>query len=170
MKKRGEPLKIKDKIYLYAKSKYQAERLPLTIYIASGFLFGGKERMKTEKRKGVKAIQATTADAFNKEIEELLKVCKNPQIHYITAGLYLGAYVEYEVFEEVPETLREKYEINGDGRECQECPYFIRTKDRRYKWHFCAQKQRRVTECQGACETYYQLLEEMIAETLKEAK
>lgn len=125
--------------------------------------------MKTQRRKGVLAITSTTAEEFNREINAVLKEYDDPKVHFITQGDKLGAYVEFDTFEQVPETLAEKYELAGDQRKCSECPYFIRTKDKRYKWHFCIQKQKKITECQGACETYYQLLEELIANGLKEA-
>lgn len=125
--------------------------------------------MRIEKRKGVEAIQAPTAEEFNERINAVLKREKNANVTFITSGGMLGAYVEYETEIEIPESLAEKYELNGDTRKCHECPYFIRTKDKRYKWHFCVQKQKKVTECQGACETYYQLLEDLIENGLKEA-
>lgn len=125
--------------------------------------------MRTEKRKGVVAIQATTADEFNRQINAVLEKYDAPKVHFMTAGDKLGAYVEYDTVKEVPETLAEKYEIAGDERLCTECPYFVRTKDKRFKWHFCVQKQKKVFETQKACETYYQMLEEIIAKELKEA-
>lgn len=117
--------------------------------------------MKTRSQLHVTAIQAANAEEFNKKINAELMKRESPKITYIQ-GLPFAAYVEYMETVEIPESLREKYELNGDGRHCRECPYFVRTQDKRYKWHYCAQKQKKVTECQGACETYYQLLEEMI--------
>ena len=119
--------------------------------------------MKTKTQTRVTAIQAANADEFNRIINAELEKRDAPKITYIQ-GLPFAAYVEYQELTEVPETLKEKYELAGDARSCRECPYFVRTKDKRYKWHYCAQKQRKVTECQGACETYYQLLEELIKE------
>lgn len=124
--------------------------------------------MKQKKTKRVRAIQAINAEEFNREINAVLSETDDPKITYVVAVPFT-AYVEYDEFIEVPETLAEKYELNNDGRHCHECPYFVRTQDKRYKWHFCAQKQKRVTECQGACETYYQLLEEMIKSALEVA-
>lgn len=123
--------------------------------------------MKTITQKGVRAIREETAKAFNEQIAEILNEYGDAKINYITSGAFLGAYVEYETTKEIPETLAEKYAINNDKRYCHECPYFQRTQDKRYKWHYCVQKQKRVLECQGACETYYQLLEDMIQEAAK---
>jgi len=150
---------IKDKLHI-------KDVLPLTIKV-SGFLFGGKEKMKTITQKNVRAIREETAEAFNEQIAEILNEYGDANINYITSGAFLGAYVEYETTKEIPETLAEKYELNNDKRYCHECPYFQRTQDKRYKWHYCVQKQKRVTECQGACETYYQLLEDIIQEAAK---
>lgn len=123
--------------------------------------------MKRITQKGVQAIKADTAEAFNEQIAAILNEHAEAKVSYITSGTFLGAYVEYETLKEIPETLSEKYEMNGDKRFCCQCPYFQRTQDKRYKWHYCVQKQKRVTECQGACETYYQLLEDMIQEAAK---
>lgn len=125
--------------------------------------------MRIEKRKGVVAIQATTPEEFNRQINSVLEKYDAPKVHFITSGDKLGAYVEYDTTKEVPETLAEKYELAGDERPCTECPYFVRTKDRRFKWHYCIQKQKKVFESQRACDTYYQILEETIAEEMKEA-
>lgn len=122
--------------------------------------------MKTEKRKGVIAVKTATAEEFNEQINAVLSKHKNATVHFMTGGEMLGAYVEYETVLEIPETLVEEYELKGAGKKCHECPYFVRTKDKRFKWHYCAQRQSKVTECQGACEAYYQLLDQM---TIKEA-
>lgn len=119
--------------------------------------------MKQRRQKGVTAIQTATAEDFNREINAELQKHGDGKITFVTSVPFT-AYVEYEELVEVPETLAEKYELENDARYCHECPYFVRTQDKRYKWHFCVQKQKKVTECQGACETYYQLLEEMIRE------
>ena len=123
--------------------------------------------MKTITQKGVKAIKADTAEIFNEQIAAILDEYGDAKVNYITGVAFLGAYVEYETTKEIPETLEEKYELNNDKRYCHECPYFQRTEDKRYKWHYCVQKQKRVLECQGACETYYKLLEKMIKEAAK---
>ena len=119
--------------------------------------------MKRTRQKRVVALQADNAEKFNREINDLLATLEDPKIVYS----FPMVFVEWEEIIEKPETLQEEYELKGDGRMCGECPYFKRTKDKRYKWHFCLQKQKAVTECQGACETYYQLLEEMIKEGVK---
>lgn len=121
--------------------------------------------MRQTRQKRVHAIQTANADEFNRVINAELEKHENANITFLTSVPFT-AYVEYEITTETPETLTEAYELRGDARACQECPYFVRTKDRRYKWHFCVQKQKRVTECQNACEAYYQLLEELIADTL----
>lgn len=121
--------------------------------------------MKQTRQRRVTAIQTATAEEFNRLINAELENRENAQITFVT-NVPFTAYVEYEIMAEKPETLKEAYELKGDARACNECPYFVRTKDRRFKWHFCAQKQKRITEYQNACEAYYQLLEELIADTL----
>lgn len=158
-------MKIKRKIpiLLYTRIIATYNKSKWLFYLALGGL-----DMKTKKQKQVVAIQTQTAEQFNHDINAVLTAHDNTNITFVTS-IPFTAYVEYEELVEIPETLAEKYELNNDERYCHECPYFIRTKDKRYKWHYCAQKQRKVTECQGACETYYQLLEEMIKEALEVA-
>lgn len=124
--------------------------------------------MKQKRQRGVTAIQTATADDFNRQINAELQKHDDAKVTFVTSMAFT-AYVEYEEIVEIPETLAEKYELANDERHCHECPYFVRTQDKRYKWHFCAQKQKKVTECQGACETYYQLLEQMIKDSLEVA-
>lgn len=124
--------------------------------------------MKQKRQRGVTAIQTATADDFNRQINVELQKHDDAKVTFVTSMAFT-AYVEYEEIVEIPETLAEKYELANDERYCHECPYFVRTQDKRYKWHFCAQKQKKVTECQGACETYYQLLEQMIKDSLEVA-
>ena len=121
--------------------------------------------MITKTRKQVAVIQTDTAKEFQDRMNEELSKRDKPNVVYLS--IPFTAYVEYTETVEEPESLKEKYELANDSRECQECPYFKRTKDKRYKWHFCLQKQKAVTECQSACETYYQLLEELIKEGLE---
>ena len=111
--------------------------------------------MKRTKQKRVIALQADNAEKFNREINNLLTTLEDPKIVYS----FPIVFVEWEEIIETPETLQEEYELKGEEKECQDCPYFVRTEDRRFKWHYCTQKEKRVTECQGACETYYLLRE-----------
>lgn len=129
------------------------------------FLLGGDD-VKQQKRVQITAIQETTAEGFTQAMNLELEKRNEPKITYITSVPFT-AYIEYTETVEVPESLREKYELNHDTRYCSQCPYFQRTKDKRYKWHFCIQKQKAVLENGCACETYYQLLEELIKEGIE---
>lgn len=122
--------------------------------------------MKRQKRIKFTAIQENTAEGFTQAMNRELEKRDDPKITYVTSVPFT-AYIEYVECVEVPETLTEKYELNNDTRFCSQCPYFQRTKDKRYKWHFCVQKQKAVLENQSACETYYQLLEELIKEGME---
>ena len=107
--------------------------------------------MKQQKRVQITAIQETTAEGFTQAMNLELEKRNEPKITYITSVPFT-AYIEYTETVEVPESLREKYELNHD---------------KRYKWHFCIQKQKAVLENGCACETYYQLLEELIKEGIE---
>lgn len=111
--------------------------------------------MKTKTRLRVKAIHADTADEFNAIIDEILNAANAPKITYMEA-LPFAAYVEYRETQEIPETIAERYELQGEGATCGDCPFLVRTKDKRCKWHYCAQHEQRATEGRPACDVFYE--------------
>lgn len=70
------------------------------------------------------------------------------------------ATVRYFVSEAIPETIAEKYELEGNGYLCQECPYFLLPEDRRRKNVRCEKAKRLVSADSRACDIFYLALEE----------
>lgn len=114
--------------------------------------------MKTKTRLRVVLITGDTAEEFNERITAELKRADAPKITYLQ-GQTFGAYVEYKTTEYIPETIAERYELNGNAETCGACPFLVRTDDKRCVWHYCAQHNRKTRETSHACETLYQLKE-----------
>lgn len=100
-----------------------------------------------------------TAVLFNEAMHQLKG--QNPTFErdgnlfwiFYTAG-------EYEA-----ESLAEQYELRGEGRKCNACPYCMReqkadgTTDLRKKWAICASDGHRINLESSACDTYYEAME-----------
>ena len=114
--------------------------------------------MKTKTRLRVTAIQAASAEEFNEIIAEVLERADAPKITFLQAAPFT-AYVEYREVEEIPETLAECYELAGEGATCGECPFLVKSKDRRCVWHYCAQYGKKTKETTPACDNFYELKE-----------
>ena len=76
----------------------------------SGFLLGGDD-VKQQKRVQITAIQETTAEGFTQAMNLELEKRNEPKITYITSVPFT-AYIEYTETVEIPESLKEKYELN----------------------------------------------------------
>lgn len=67
-------------------------------------------------------------------------------------------YIFYNVRRDTPETILELLEMldtDGGRAQCQHCPAFIKSHDRRRKWGYCKRKEAQ-TKCDArACELYY---------------
>lgn len=114
--------------------------------------------MKTKTRFKVIALQAGSAEEFNERIAEALENATAPKITYMQ-GVPFAAYVEYKEVVEIPETIAERYELEGKTGHCGECPFMVRTADKRCKWHYCAQKGQKTKETCPACDIFYELKE-----------
>lgn len=114
--------------------------------------------MKTKTRFKVIALQAGSAEEFNERIAEALENATAPKITYMQ-GVPFAAYIEYKEVLEIPETIAERYEIAGEGATCGECPFILKSTDRRCVWHYCAQYGKKTKETTPACDNFYELKE-----------
>lgn len=114
--------------------------------------------MKTKTRLRVVLITGDTAQEFNGAIALELEKATAPKITYLQ-GQTFGAYVEYKDTEYIPETIAEKYELEGNAETCGACPFLVKTDDKRCVWHYCAQHNRKTRETSHACDILYQLRE-----------
>lgn len=113
--------------------------------------------MKDTKFKQCACISETSAEAFQDAANAILARLPEPEI-IVDKTKPFTMYVFYTVRRDTPETVLELLEMldaDGGHAQCQDCPAFIRSKDRRRKWGKCRRKNTE-TKCDGpACELYY---------------
>ena len=111
-----------------------------------------KTTLKKETR--TKFIEATSKEAFEREMNEALKGLSDPKIQVY--GKYAGAIIYTEhLYEEDQRTVADFFEEAGCGASCSECSHFQQPKDGRVKWIICEHAHRRVSGRTNACDFYY---------------
>ena len=113
--------------------------------------------MKDTKFKQCACISETSAAAFQDAANVILAQIPEPIIELDKTKPFT-MYVFYNVRRTAPETVLELLEmLDADGGHaiCEDCPAFIRSKDKRKKWGSCRRKAIQ-TRCDArACELYY---------------
>lgn len=118
--------------------------------------------MKEIKERRMLCISGKDAADFQEKMNLALDGIDAPEITF--PAIPYTAYVLYTLHRSEPETIREEYEMSGDGCRCAECPYFERTNDMRRKWHICTYHQKKTRVDSWACEEFYQQVEDGIIE------
>lgn len=118
--------------------------------------------MKYMTLKQTKIIQGATAMEFQAELNAALMDvakmgCKHELIFNNNAGLC--AYVVYDEWKQIPETLKDEYELKGEEFRCCECPMYKASEDKRIKYTTCKHGVRRCTANDYACDWFYKELE-----------
>lgn len=113
--------------------------------------------MRTARFKQVACISEPNAAAFQDRTNEILAQASDPEIVF-DQTLPFTAYIFFNVRRDQPDTVLELLEmLDADGGHavCEDCPAFIRSKDKRKKWGSCRRKVTK-TKCDSrACELYY---------------
>ena len=113
--------------------------------------------MKDTKFKQCACISETSAGAFQDAANAILAQLPDPEI-VIDKSKPFTMYVFYNVKRSTPETVLELLEMldkDGGNAHCEDCPAFIRCKDKRKKWGRCRRKPEPVRSDARACELYY---------------
>ena len=113
--------------------------------------------MKQKTRKRHITIECETAAGFDKELSHVLsKAGRSVQIMHNMNRTAHCAYVMWEEVENVPENIRDEYELKGVSFRCADCPFYERPADRRLRDGSCKLKAR--TDPNGAaCLHFYKL-------------
>lgn len=120
--------------------------------------------MKYVRRVQSVVIDENNAIDFQNSLNSVLRKADdvNPQrdIAYHPSSKYFA--IVYFT-ESVPkaETEEEEKILKYGEHNCPECPYFMKSKDSRKKWHLCTKDEKPVTEYHEACQAYYDILEEI---------
>lgn len=113
--------------------------------------------MKDTKFKQCACISEASAGAFQDAANAVLARVADPEI-LIDKTTPFTMYVFYSVHRDTPETVLELLEMldtDGGHALCENCPAFVRSKDKRKKWGSCRRKSG-PTRCDTrACELYY---------------
>ena len=113
--------------------------------------------MKDTKFKQCACISEASAGAFQDAANAVLARVADPEI-VIDKTTPFTMYVFYSVHRDTPETVLELLELldkDGGHALCENCPAFVRSKDKRKKWGRCRRKSG-PTRCDArACELYY---------------
>lgn len=116
--------------------------------------------MREIKSKKVRVIDGSCAEEFENALNAVLSEIKEPQIMFDSNRPFL-AYVTYDDYRKVPESVRDAYELRGEYHYCGECPYYTPSADKRIKHITCAVGERtRADRC--ACELFYKELNDGI--------
>lgn len=113
--------------------------------------------MRTAKFKQVACVSESNAAAFETKANLILAQSSDSEV-VMDRTLPFTAYIFFNVRKDQPETVLELLEmLDGDGGHavCEDCPAFIKSKDKRTKWGKCKRKPQ-PTRCDSrACELYY---------------
>ena len=111
--------------------------------------------MRGEHIKQCACISETDPQLFQEHMNGVLSRVINPEIIMDRCKPFT-AYIFYKVRKDVPETVLELLELlDGEHHTCEECPHFIRSTDKRRKWHTCGKGGTRTKADSRACEEFY---------------
>lgn len=113
--------------------------------------------MKDVKFKQMRVLFETDPQVFEDKANAILAQSSSCEIT-LDKTRPLTAYITYTVSRTQPETVLELLEMldtDGGHAVCENCPAFIKSKDKRKKWGSCRRKVV-PTKCDArACELYY---------------
>lgn len=116
--------------------------------------------MRGEVFKQCACIAETDPHLFQEKINAILSKVSNPEI-VLDRTQPFTCYVFYRIRKDVPESLLELLEmLDGHNHYCEECPHFVRSTDKRVKWHTCGLKGERTRADSRACEEFYRMKRE----------
>lgn len=112
--------------------------------------------MKIITRKKSKTIHASTPDAFDRKFQQASEtITENVELVWDAAPMTV--HFIYDEVVKIPETLAEKFELDGLQYYCKDCPNFVKGKNRKYKGQGCTLVDGRV-DFSPACELFYREL------------
>lgn len=114
--------------------------------------------MKTITRRQIKAIHEQTAEAFEAEVNKVLADHPEAVINY-NMSLGFCAFIEIENELDKPETMADRFHLEGIYYHCRNCPHLEDPHDKRRKWCACDIAPYGKTYRDGeACEWFYKSL------------
>lgn len=108
--------------------------------------------MRNVKNERFFCVQCSTAAEFESRINQILAAVSDPQITFRPEPF--TAYILGTYWDKVPETIRDDFAMRDEEYCCKDCPYFIRSNDRRRRWHNCGFNPGPVREETPACNEF----------------
>ena len=109
-----------------------------------------------------KVIQSNDAFDFEARLNSFCESLTDKGVEYEvqtnpTAGLL--AFIVYKERIDIPEGLKEEYEMAGEKHICIQCPFYVRPTDGRVKNTRCPLHNRLVDRSTACCDEFYKKLE-----------
>lgn len=113
--------------------------------------------MRNDKYKQCACIAETNPQIFQEKLNAILSRINNPEI-VLDRTQPFTCYVFYNINRDTPESLLELLEmLDGQLHTCEECPYFIRSTDKRRRRHTCGKTGTMTRADSRACEDFYRM-------------
>lgn len=118
-----------------------------------------------KKCKQVHFIKGTDLSNLENKLNEALM--DGAELGGIDIASLTGAIVVTEFIGEIKKTALDELEDKLGRHNCEECPFFTESTDKRKKWHTC-EKGKRVQKSTPCCIAYYDLIREEAESDLSE--
>ena len=118
-----------------------------------------------KKCKQVKTLRAKDLT----ELETLInkELMEGAELGAIDLALCVAMVVVTEYVGDIKKTALDELEDELVRHNCEECPFFVESTDKRKKWHTC-EKGKRVQKSSACCTAYYELIREEETSDLSE--
>ena len=118
-----------------------------------------------KKCKQVKTLRAKDLT----ELETLInkELMEGAELGAIDLALCVAMVVVTEYVGDIKKTALDEMEDELGRHNCEECPFFVESTDKRKKWHTC-EKGKRVQKSSACCIAYYELIREEETSDLSE--
>lgn len=110
----------------------------------------------------VKVIVSDNAFDFETKLNSFTDGLDEKGIEYevdLTPTAGLLAFVKYKVMRQVPETVKDEYDLVGERHTCIECPFYVRPTDGRRKNTRCPHSEKLTSADMMCCDDFYTMLD-----------
>lgn len=130
--------------------------------------------MKTQTTKQFVVVEAETGQEYQDKVNAYYS---NPKYKGVVVDhrerANFCAYITYEITEQIPETVKDAYELDGVTFTCSDCPFLERKEDGRIRRFKCLASEQSGEEWSrresSACEYFYEALQSgTLMEAMKE--
>lgn len=110
------------------------------------------------KCKQVRFIQGADLNDLERKLNDALM--DGAELGGIDIASLTGAVVVTEYVGEIQKTALDELEDELGRHNCEECPFFEESTDKRRKWHICTKHNKKVQKASRCCTAYYEIKRE----------